>query len=152
MRRTIAEELKKLDVQIGRKMFQISKVSNMEIPPSPLQGQILDYLIINRGKNVNGKDLEKFLGVSKVAISNALLSMETNGIIERKQSELDRRNKDIKLTDRSMDIFYQMFDLFNELEKEMISGIDKNDLRIFYNVLDKISNNLRSKKNDKGDN
>ena len=60
MRKTIAESLKKLDVEMGRKMFKISKNLNIELPPSPLQGQILDYLFMNLDKKVTGKDLEDF--------------------------------------------------------------------------------------------
>ena len=32
-------------------MFDISKESKMSVPPSPLQGRILDYLIMNKEKN-----------------------------------------------------------------------------------------------------
>ena len=65
MNKSIAESLKKLDVEIGRKMFKISKELDTELPPSPLQGQILDYLFMNTSKNVTGKDLEEFLNVNQ---------------------------------------------------------------------------------------
>lgn len=151
MTKSIAESLKKLDVEIGRKMFRISKNLNIELPPSPLQGQILDYLFMNSNQNISGKDLEKFLNVSKVAISNALLSMENKGIIQRIKLGSDRRNKSIILTDKSKKIFNQMGNLFMELEKEMIKGIDTDKLEIFYEVMNKISNNIGSNINDKKD-
>lgn len=142
MKKSIAEELKKIDVQIGRKMFEISKDLNIGLPPSPLQGRILDYLIMNQGKNINGKDLERFLDVSKVAISNALFSMEKSGIIERIKSARDGRNKNIKLTQKSLDVFNQMSTIFLKLENEITKGIDENDINIFYEVLEKISKNI----------
>lgn len=151
MAKSIAESLKKLDVEIGRKMFRISKNLNIELPPSPLQGQILDYLFMNSNQNISGKDLEKFLNVSKVAISNALLSMENKGIIQRIKLGSDRRNKSIILTDKSKKIFNQMGNLFMELEKEMIKGIDTDKLEIFYEVMNKISNNIGGNINDKKD-
>lgn len=142
MRKTIAESLKKLDVEMGRKMFKISKNLNIELPPSPLQGQILDYLFMNLDKKVTGKDLEDFLSVSKVTISNALLSMENKGIIERNKSQEDGRGKNIILTAKSKDIFNQMKCLFSELEKEITKGIKKEELEVFFDVLNKISNNI----------
>ena len=142
MRKTIAESLKKLDVEMGRKMFKISKNLNIELPPSPLQGQILDYLFMNLDKKVIGKDLEDFLSVSKVTISNALLSMENKGIIERNKSQEDGRGKNIILTAKSKDIFNQMKCLFSELEKEITKGIKKEELEVFFDVLNKISNNI----------
>lgn len=142
MRKTIAESLKKLDVEMGRKMFKISKNLNIELPPSPLQGQILDYLFMNLDKKVTGKDLEDFLSVSKVTISNALLSMENKGIIERNKSQEDGRGKNIILTVKSKDIFNQMKCLFSELEKEITKGIKKEELEVFFDVLNKISNNI----------
>lgn len=143
MDRNVAEELKKLDVEIGRKMFQISKKTNMELPPSPLQGKIIDYLMINKDKCINGKDLENYLDVSKVTISNALLSMENNGIIVRTKSLEDGRNKNIELTDKSKDVFNQMSGLFSSLQKVLIKDIEQDKLNIFYEVLDKISNNMK---------
>lgn len=145
MEKSVAGELKKLDVEIGRKMFDISKKSNMSVPPSPLQGRILDYLIINEDKSVNQKQLEENLDVSKTTISNALLSMEKNKMIERIQSDIDARNKEIKLTKKSLDVFYEMSNMFEILDKEMLKDISKEELDTFYNVIEKIENNIRRK-------
>lgn len=145
MKKSVAGELKKLDVAIGRKMFDIFKESNMSVPPSPLQGRILDYLIINEEKQINQKELEEKLNVSKTTISNALLSMERNEMIERVQSDTDARNKEIKLTKKSLNVFNEMSNMFEILDKEMLKDISKDELDTFYNVIEKMENNIRRK-------
>ena len=48
MEKNIANELKKLDIEIGKKLFSISKKNKIETVPSPLQARIIDFLIINQ--------------------------------------------------------------------------------------------------------
>lgn len=143
MKKNIARELKNLDIEIGRKMFDISKESKMSGPPSPLQAGILDYLIMNKEKQINQKQLEENLGVSKTTISNALLSMEKNEMIERIQSDTDARNKEIRLTKKSENIFKEMINMFEILNKEMLKGISENEIEMFYCIIEKIKNNIR---------
>lgn len=143
MKKDIAKELKSLDIEIGRKMFDISKKSKMSGPPSPLQAGILDYLIMNKEKQVNQKQLEENLGVSKTTISNALLSMEKNEMIERIQSDIDARNKEIRLTKKSENIFNEMSNMFEILNKEMLKEISEDEIEMFYRIIEKIKNNIR---------
>lgn len=145
MKKNIARELKNLDIQIGRKMFDISIESKMSVPPSPLQAQILDYLIMNKEKQINQKQLEENLGVSKTTISNAIVSMEKNNMIERTQSDKDARNKEIKLTKKSLEVFNEMSNMFEILDKEMTKGISKDELETFISIIEKIENNIRRK-------
>lgn len=145
MRKNLAEELKKLDIAIGRKMFEINKKSNMKAPPSPLQARILDYLIIHQDKCINQKELEEELDVGKTTISNALLSMEKNEMIERTQSDLDARYKEIKSTKKSLNTFNDMSQMFEILDKEMLKGFSKEELNILYDFIKRIESNVRRK-------
>ena len=145
MKKNLAEELKKLDIAIGRKMFEINKNAKMAAPPSPLQARILDYLIINQNKSINQKKLEEELDVSKTTISNALFSMEKNKMIKRTQSNSDARYKEIKFTKKSLDIFNEMAQMFEILEQEMLKGISKEGLNILYDLIEKIELNVRRK-------
>lgn len=145
MKKNLAEELKKLDIAIGRKMFEINKEGNMAAPPSPLQARILDYLIIHQDKSINQKKLEEELDVSKTTISNALFSMEKNKMIERIQSNSDARYKEIKFTKKSLNTFNDMSQMFEILDKEIIKGISKEELNILYDLIERIVSNVRRK-------
>ena len=45
MEANIANELKKLEIEVGKKIFSITKENRMNFPPSPLQAKITKYLV-----------------------------------------------------------------------------------------------------------
>ena len=79
----VANELKKLDVDINRKLFSIAKERKIPFYPSPLQAKVTKYLIENKEGEVYQKELEEVYEVSKATISGVLLTMEKNKIIKR---------------------------------------------------------------------
>ena len=108
MSQSIIGEVKKLDVLIGKKMYQCKKEKELDTIPSPFQMKILEYLIWNEDNSINQKDLEDELKVSKAAISGTIKSMEDNGLIKRKQSMLDARAKDLVVTRKGKEEFEKM--------------------------------------------
>ena len=146
MEKNIAEELKKLDIQIGQKLFEIAKISRNSIKPSPLQGRIIKYLLNNSEKNTNQTDLENALHISKATISGTLNTMEKNGIISRIASGEDGRVKNIALTPKSKELHNEMKKSFILLEKELSKGITKEELQFFYAIMEKMRDNLKDKK------
>lgn len=139
----IANELKKLDIEIGKKVFTISKEKGIKSTPSPLQARIIDYLMMCNDKDVTQKELEDALNVSKVAISGAIQSMEKNGIIERKINLNDARSKKIILTNISKQVHSDMNNVFSQLNKELIKGISKKELESFLEVIKKMQENIK---------
>ena len=78
----IANELKSLDIEIGKRLFSIAKLNELDQPPSPLQGKILKFLVENDGKEIYQKTLEERFKVSKATISEVIQTMENNKLIE----------------------------------------------------------------------
>ena len=145
MEKNIANELKKVDIEIGKKLFSISKKNKIEAVPSPLQARIIDFLIINQEKeDICQKDLEEHFNVSKATISGALQIMENNGIIKRVIAKEDARSKKIILTEKSKKAHKEMYIIFKNLDEELKKGISKEELEIFYNIIEKLKNNLRN--------
>lgn len=143
MEKNIANELKKLDIEIAKKLFSISKEKNIIAPPSPLQGRILDYLLANQEKEINQKDLEKALNVSKATVSGALFSMEKNNIIRRITSKSDSRSKQIVITEETMKTRENLKIVFESLNKKLTKNISEQEIETFYNILEKLRKNLR---------
>lgn len=144
MEKNIANELRKLDIEIGKKLFSISKAKNIPEPPSPLQGEIIDYLVINQKKGVNQRDLEKALNISKATISGTLLAMEKNNSIQRNISKEDARIKKIELTEDSIRIHENMKMVFEDLTKQLTNNISRKELNTFYNILEKLRKNIQT--------
>lgn len=139
---SIINELQKLDVLIAKKMFKISKIENTNHPPSPLQFKILAYLLENKNNNISQSDLEKKLNVSRATISGVLFTMEKNEIISRIPSTTDARSKLIKLTDKSIERFTEMKNIWKKMSDELVKGISDKDLNTFRKVLDSMKQNL----------
>lgn len=143
MERQLAKELKKIDIEIAQKLFSIAKEKQIPAPPSPLQTRILEFLFKNQDREINQKDIEQHICVSKATISGALFSMEKNGFIERITSDKDQRSKKIIFTESSMEAYKNFSLIFNEVNEKLTTGISEEELNVFYATLDKLSNNLR---------
>lgn len=143
MNKNIVDELKKLDIEIGRKLFSISKENNIPDPPSPLQGRIMDYLVVNEGKEIYQKDLEKVLNVSKATVSSALFTMEKNNIIKRITSKNDARSKQIVITDGSIRVHENMKMVFNNINEELTKNMSDEEIETFFNIINKLRKNIQ---------
>ncbi len=138
--KNISLEIKKIDSLIVRKIISYNKNSINQL--SPAQIVIIKYLIKNKNNIVYQKDIEKKLGLRKSTISGILSTMIKNNIITRTESANDLRSKEIKLTDKGLELDKKMNKKAIEFEKLLQSNIDPKDLEIFYKVTNQIQKNL----------
>lgn len=106
-------------------------------------GHIIGFIFINRDRNIYQKDIEKEFNIRPSTATNMLKLMEKNGLIERQCDENDARLKRIVLTKKAIDIqqfILRDFEMFNDM---LTKGIDEKDLEVFFDVLDKVNNNLK---------
>lgn len=143
MEKHIARDLKRVDIEIGQRLFSIAKEKDIPAPPSPLQARILEFLFKNEDNEVNQKDIEQHLCVSKATISGALFSMEKNGFIKRVTSQKDQRSKQIIITDSSREAYNSLSIVFEEVNKELLEGVTEDEIDTFYKILDKFSKNIK---------
>lgn len=143
MEKHIARDLKRVDIEIGQRLFSIAKEKDIPAPPSPLQARILEFLFKNEDNEVNQKDIEQHICVSKATISGALFSMEKNGFIKRVTSQKDQRSKQIIITDSSREAYNSLSMVFEEVNKELLEGVTEDEIDTFYKILDKFSKNIK---------
>ena len=108
--------------------------------------RILDFLFKNQDREVNQKDIEVGLGVSKATISGALNAMEKNDLIKRITSLKDSRSKQIISTEESKETSRCLNVIFDNLNKELVKDISEEELNAFYSTMDKLSRNIRQEK------
>ena len=142
MKPNIINEMKTLEVKIGKRLFQEAKLQEIKRPPSPLQAKILKYILDHKEEVVCGKDLENYLHVSKATISEVLMAMEKSAIIKRISIPDDARAKRIVLTDTSLERFQELEKNFQSINEELLHGVSKKELTCFLNVLQKMKNNI----------
>ena len=142
MKPNIINEIKTLEVKIGKRLFQEAKLQEIKRPPSPLQAKILKYILDHKEEVVCGKDLENYLHVSKATISEVLMAMEKSAIIKRISIPDDARAKRIVLTDTSLERFQELEKNFQSINEELLHGVSEKELVCFLNVLQKMKNNI----------
>lgn len=107
------------------------------------QAYTIDFIILEgEDKDIFQKDLEKGLDLKRCSISLMLNNMEKNGLIQRVPVAEDARLKKILLTDKSHKLYEKISTGINSVEDRLIKEITEDELKVFYNVLDKIRNNL----------
>lgn len=138
--KNISIEIKKIDSLIVRKIISYNKNSNYQL--TPVQIVIIKYLVKNKNNIVYQKDIEKKLGLRKSTISGILSTMIKNGIITRSESTTDLRSKEIRLSDKGLELDKKMKKKAIEFENLLQNNIDPKDLEIFYKVTNQIQKNL----------
>ena len=138
----LSEEIKKINNLIIRKLVLISK-KELNISLSAVQIMILKYLYLNIDDNINQRDIEEFVQIRKSTLSGILDTMEKSNLIVRINSRDDKRVKIIKLTDNGIQINKKLSIIANEFEKDISHNISSEELNNFYNVIEKINNNLK---------
>lgn len=119
------------------------KVENSEFPKlSSTQLLIMDYVLEHKDKVILQKDLEDILKLTRATVSSVLGTLERYGIIERMVDELDTRTKKIVLTPKAMSFYEYGKDKMKFIEDKVVEGISKDELDIFFKVVDKMNINI----------
>ena len=142
--KNILFEIKTLEQLIIREVLLKSLDKNLNIKkmPSPTQMRIIDYIIQNEDKPIYQKDLESIFNLRRATISEVLITMEKNGMIERVISKDDSRTKEIKLSDSTKEFFEENKHRILELESIITKDIDKKDIDVFKSVICKMKDNI----------
>ncbi len=138
----ILYEIKEIDMLIVRKILSDAK-KNKDLPFSPIQGKIINYLVEKKEKIVYQRDLEKFLSLRRSTISGILQTMEKNNFIKRLDVLEDGRVKRIVLTQKSIEEYSKIRRKCAKIQQDIAKGIKKEDLDIFFRVSKQIKKNLK---------
>lgn len=139
MDKNICDELKTLDNLIFRSFGKILKDCNICI--TPIQGKIIFYMIQNNNQDIYQKDIENFLSSRRSTTSEILKKMEDNGLITRELG-IDKRKRVVKLTKISINKQKEIENNVLLFDKQLKKNISTQELKIFFDVLTKIKNNI----------
>ena len=109
-----------------------------------LQGMIIAYLCENSNERICQKDLEAEFFVRGSTMAEALNQLEAAGYIERRTSDDDRRLKIVRPTLKATEAYAGMEDHIRTMEESLTRGVDPRDLAVYFEVVDKICNNLEA--------
>lgn len=135
--KSAARYVGKLSNQLRRKLDMLS--SRKEFSGS--QGRTLHFLLA-QSDDIFQKDIEEEYGIRPSTATELLKQMEKNGLIIRKPAAYDNRLKKIVLTDKALIYKDQVVNDLTELEKTLTQGIPEENMKIFFEVIEKMMDNL----------
>jgi len=135
---------KRFGHQIHLMVQKEAKRCGIEFMGGP-QGQVVRFLD-SREENqdlVLIKDIEQELNITKSVASNLVKRMVQNGLVELEASPVDRRAKFVRLTDKSRSQMQEVKAFFERIDKQLLAGVDEDELLIFEKVLAQLQENIK---------
>ena len=103
---------------------------------------IIGFLRRNKENNITQKDICEFIKMKAPTISLTLQSMEQDGLVERVKSLTDSRCTYVVLTKKGEELDDKIRGFFYSTEQMMLDALNEEELIMFNNCLDKISERL----------
>ena len=135
----IGKLIKQLHIALENNFNKFSKKYKL----TSSQMDILIFLLHNKNKIVNQRDIENFLSLSNPTIAGTLLRLEKKGFIIRKISSKDKRYKEIYLTDKSRELKDIIFKYIRDNDNKMFSNMSEEEKENLKNKIKKILNNIQ---------
>ena len=142
--RLLGLEIRKLNNLIKR--YMESKKPEEFDKSTGVHGWAIRYFYENCDTDVFQRDFESRFSIRRSTATNMLKLMEKNGIIHRESVPYDARLKKIVLTEKAIEIHKKATKNIEMVENTLKNGITEEELIVFYNVVDKIKNNLEVEK------
>jgi MarR family transcriptional regulator for hemolysin len=103
------------------------------------QGKWRTLMHLSQGGNkLTQKEIAERMGIESATLAGLLDRLQTDGWIERRGSEADRRCKIVHLQRRSKAVLDKIFNTAHELRGELIEDIPQPDLETCMRVLNRI--------------
>ena len=135
----IGKLIKELHIALENNFNKFSKKYKL----TSSQMDILIFLLHNKNKIVNQRDIENFLSLSNPTIAGTLLRLEKKVFIIRKISSKDKRYKEIYLTDKSRELKDIIFKYIRDNDNKMFSNMSEEEKENLKNIITKILNNIQ---------
>ncbi|MCD8160677.1 MAG: MarR family winged helix-turn-helix transcriptional regulator [Clostridiales bacterium] len=108
---------------------------------SGAQGRALHFILAQE-EPVYQRDIEEEFGLRPSTVTELLKKMEQNGLIYRETEARDSRLKRIVVTETALAHQRQVVADLKELEDELTEGVSPGQLMVFFEVMEKMSENL----------
>lgn len=136
--KSIMLDLKKTNKKIIKMLS--NRYKDMKLDVTPNQSKILMYIYDN--KEVESKDIGKWVHTNKSSLSKVLNILENKGYIIRIEDKEDTRKKIIKLADKGLEVVKILDGDAKEVSKKLTIGISEEEYDTFKRVLDKVEMNI----------
>lgn len=136
---SLIHEIKKINGDIFKAISNRYKNLNIEI--TPMHAKII-MTLYKSNEPLCQKDLEGPISCNKSTMSSIISTMEKNGLLTRKVSDVDSRINYLVLTSKGLEIVDFLKEDRAYTEKALTDGISDDEYTTFFKVVDKIRNNI----------
>ena len=140
-RQRVGPAIHKLNHMMNRNITTYVRMLGID-EVSVTNGWIIRYLYENRDRDIFQKDIEKRLSIGRSTVTNTIQLMEKKGYIRRDAVESDARLKKVVLTEQGIELHNSMRKVSKELDARTLKGISDEELRTFFEVIEKLEKNL----------
>ncbi len=122
-----------------------NKIATEELKPYGLKGSSIVYLIAlyKIPEGLTAANLCEMCNRDKAEVSRAIKSLEEKGFVVRKNTTVSSYRANITLTDEGRKITCELRERIKQLVEDGGKGLSEEQREIFYDVLAKISCNLK---------
>jgi DNA-binding MarR family transcriptional regulator len=107
-----------------------------------MHGWVLKFFVDNQDKEIFQRDFENAFSIRRSTASKILQLMEKNSLITRQPVSYDARLKRIILTAKAIEYHETIIKKYVALECELRKGLSREEMELFFAVLDKFKKNL----------
>jgi len=134
---------------IGRRLALTAKTvgSAFNSALSGQGGSVPAWLILSALKNGQWStqlDLARSLAIEGPTLTRHLDNLERAGLVRRVASEADRRAVRVEITEAGEEAHQRMWSAVGAFNRQLASGMGKDDLREFERVLGRLEDNARA--------
>ena len=150
MEKIIAKNVNKTSYYIRRYICNMQSIIELE-NVSGTNVFIFVHLYNNKDKEIFQKDIEREFGMTRSTASNVLALMEKKGLVKRIPSLVDKRLKQVVLTDLGEEYSKKVkneLDSFNDKINACFNESEKEKLFDFLSRIDKVVNKKEEDNND----
>lgn len=106
------------------------------------QCEVLDYLFHTSKEAVTQRDIERHLNLRNPTVTGLLKRLDEKGFILSVQSNMDRRCKNIFLTEKAYDIQRKMEASRKKSDRQLTMGMSKKEVQTLKKALEKVLYNI----------
>lgn len=86
----------------------------------------------------SGREISNRWAMDKMAVSRAISRLEEQKLLERRQSNRDKRAYNLRLTDAGRELYNEMLPVANTHYRKLVAGLDRSEMAAFRKTIIKI--------------
>lgn len=90
------------------------------------------------------EDIANSLAIDKAAVARSVKNMESKGYIITKQSQADKRAKELYLSESGKELYQFMQQINNQWISQVMQDLEEDDVKWFNETIDKISERAKN--------